>query len=100
VQVIGQDLGWKPGCFWSRLTATMSKDTGARWRSVSRISKRLSLSFPPERQTITLSPWSIAPKSPIACPTADQSFLELDVLARRPVGTRVGGCVGSVMPHP
>ena len=29
----GSTCSGKPGCFWSRLTATRSKSTGARWRS-------------------------------------------------------------------
>src|SRR6218665_4002216 len=66
----GSTCAGKPGCFWSRFTATRSKAMGARARSLSRMSSSVELSLPPDMQTMTLSPASIMWKSSMALPTA------------------------------
>src|SRR3546814_2559327 len=42
VRYAGSTSGGKPGCFWSRLTATMSNGNGARLRRLSRSEEHTS----------------------------------------------------------
>ena len=52
--------------FWSKLTATTSNLIGARLLNSTKYQEVGSCLYYPERQTITLSPSSIMPKSAIA----------------------------------
>src|SRR5450830_1888950 len=83
----------KPGCFWSRLTATISNLIGARFCSFSRMSSRPKLSLPPETQTITRSPSSIMLKSMMAWPTWRHRRFSSLWVSRSIFGSRAAGAL-------
>ncbi len=55
----GSTCAGKPGCFWSRLTASSVKSISALACSGAQQIQQVYESLPPDRHTITRSPGSI-----------------------------------------